>query len=75
MYFGTSFLVSGQVDHIDGDVLLKGTPKVTAFLAMMKANDKIKAFEAAFAAQQAKTKEDANVKAHVVKGKNVYAAM
>jgi len=78
MYFGIAFLVSGAVDHIDGDVLLKPVPKVAAFLAMMKANEKVKAFEDAFKAQQAKTKANAEDNVHVIQGKdrkNVYAAM
>ena len=59
----------------DGAPLLKAAPKVAAFMEKMKADENIVKFEAAFAAQQEKSKANEEDNVHVVKGKNVYAAM
>jgi len=79
LYYSISFLTSGRVDHIDGDVLLKAVPKVTAFTAKMKDDENIKKFEAAFAKQceemKARMEADAKDNEYFVKGKAVYAEM
>jgi len=74
MHFMLSFLLSGMVDHIDGQSLMKATPKLTAFHEKMKADGDIMKFTAAFKAQTEKYKKE-KVAVHVVKGKNVYLAL
>merc|ERR1719445_2939070 len=68
----TAITFNETLDDFDMDAIFKPFPKLTAFYAMMKAHEKIKAFNTAFDAQLAKTKDNAADNVHVVKGKNAF---
>merc|ERR1711879_742085 len=62
LYYSLGFLTSGRVDHIDGAVLLKAVPKVTAFAKQQ---------------EEMKARREANAEDNefVVKGKAVFLEM
>jgi len=74
-FYGMNGLMSGGWDHLDVSPLMKDIPKIAAFVKKMNEDEGIKKFNAAFAAQQAKTKENPEDKVHVIKGKNVYMSL
>jgi len=75
LYYGLVFLTGGALDHIDGPALLKPNKRITAFMEKMKADENLNKFEAAFKEQVAKYDKGKGEADHVIKGKNVYAAL
>jgi len=75
LYYGLVFLTGGALDDIDGPKLMKPNKRLAAFLEKMKADENLVKFEAAFKAQQDKYDKGKGEADHVVKGKNVYAAL
>merc|ERR1711971_58282 len=56
-YYSMGYLKSGNLDHIKPEDVAKGCDKINALLKAVSEDERIKKFDAAFAAQQAEAKE------------------
>ena len=73
-YFQIANILSGNLDHIDGDKLVEPCPRIANFAKKVAALDGVKKFKSHFSGQQKQYKEK-KTKSFIQKGKKIYGTI